>query len=187
MIKLVLVRHVERIWNKENLSTAATQEHRSKLQNRSVLSAALSAFESLCLGAAGGQFSRLNDRDGLWQLLVVITTRKVIDHVKRRSRQKRGGGRVLDESAFAGDLSGDRGAGLDHLLADVPDPAFVAMAAEECRRLLAVQGDESLRQIALWRMDGETSEAIAKRLWCSLQTVDNKIIRIRMKWEFEVQ
>ncbi len=148
--------------------------------------AALSAFESLCQGAARGQFGRLDDRDDLWQLLVLITTRKVVDQVKRRCRQKRGGGRVLDESALAGDRDGDRGVGLDRLFGDGPDPAFVAMAAEECRRLLDVLGDDSLRQIVLSRMDGETSEAIAERIGCSLRTVANKLKLIRMKWEREV-
>jgi DNA-directed RNA polymerase specialized sigma24 family protein len=145
--------------------------------------AALSAFESLCEGAARGQFGQLDDRGDLWQLLVVITTRKVVDQVKRRCRQKRGGGRVLDESALAGDRAGDRGVGLDQLLGEGSDPAFVAMAAEECRRLLDDLGDESLRQIALWRMDGETNEAIAERLGCSLRTVANKLKLIRMRWE----
>jgi hypothetical protein len=38
--------------------------------------AALSAFDSLCAGLARGQFPRLADREDLWRLLVVITTRK---------------------------------------------------------------------------------------------------------------
>ena len=35
--------------------------------------AALSAFDSFCAGLAGGRFPRLEDRDDLWGLLVVIT------------------------------------------------------------------------------------------------------------------
>ncbi len=136
-------------------------------------------------GGRAGEFARLNDRNDLWQLLVVITGRKVIDQVKRRCRQKRGGGRVLDESALAGDRDDGRGPGLDQLLGDDSDPAFVAMAAEECRRLLDILGDESLRQIAVWRMDGETNEAIAERLGCSLRTIANKLKLIRMKWKRE--
>src|SRR5262249_34579127 len=41
--------------------------------------AALSAFDSLCQGAARGHFPRLDDRDDLWRVLVVITERKAID------------------------------------------------------------------------------------------------------------
>jgi len=147
---------------------------------------ALSVFDKAFRGIARGQFDRFQDRSDLWQLLVVITTRKVVDQVKRRCRQKRGGGRVLDESALAGDRGDDRGVGLDQLLGDGPDPAFDVMAAEECRRLLDDLGDESLRQIALWRMDGETNETVAERLGCSLRTVSNKLKLIRMKWEREI-
>src|SRR5208283_1233905 len=85
---------------------------------------ALSVFDKAFRGIARGQFDRFQDRSDLWQLLVVITTRKVVDQVKRRCRQKRGGGRVLDESALAGDRGDDRGVGLDQLLGDGPDPAF---------------------------------------------------------------
>ena len=42
---------------------------------------ALSAFDSFCRAAAQGRFPRLDDRDDLWQLLVMITTRKAIDLV----------------------------------------------------------------------------------------------------------
>src|SRR3954449_2978450 len=60
--------------------------------------AALSAFESFCTGAEHGRFPRLSDRDDLWPLLVLITSRKTWAHVKRGRRQKRGGGRVLSEA-----------------------------------------------------------------------------------------
>ena len=54
--------------------------------------AALSAFESLYAGLANGKFPQLNDRDDLWRLLVVITSRKVLLQARRQLRQKRGGG-----------------------------------------------------------------------------------------------
>ena len=53
-----------------------------------------SAFDSLCAGLARGQFPQLADRDDLWRLLVVITTRKVQAQARRQLRQKRGGGKV---------------------------------------------------------------------------------------------
>jgi len=40
--------------------------------------AALSAFDSLCVGLVRGQFPQLTDRDDLWRLLVVITSRLII-------------------------------------------------------------------------------------------------------------
>src|SRR5438309_11105997 len=56
--------------------------------------AALSAFDSFCRGAAQGRYPRLDDRDDLWRLLVVITERKAFDQARRERRQKRGGGRA---------------------------------------------------------------------------------------------
>ena len=44
---------------------------------------ALSAFDSFCRAAEGGRFPRLDDRDDLWQLLLVITARKAVDLIRR--------------------------------------------------------------------------------------------------------
>src|SRR5215831_17169934 len=52
---------------------------------------ALSAFASFCRRAERGQFPQLLDRDDLWQLLMVITTRKALNQVQHERRQKRGG------------------------------------------------------------------------------------------------
>src|SRR5829696_1409471 len=53
---------------------------------------ALSAFESFCRHAERGRFPGLLDRDGLWRLLVVLTTRKAAHLVRDEGRRKRGGG-----------------------------------------------------------------------------------------------
>src|SRR5262245_38847831 len=53
---------------------------------------ALSAFDSFCRGAAQGRYPRLDDRDDLWKLLVVMTARKATRLMERERRQKRGGG-----------------------------------------------------------------------------------------------
>src|SRR6516165_4658105 len=50
---------------------------------------ALSAFDSFCRGAEQGRFPLLEDRDDLWQLLVMITTRKAIDLVAHEGRGRR--------------------------------------------------------------------------------------------------
>src|SRR4051794_16213307 len=72
---------------------------------------ALSAFDSFCRRAERGQFARLEDRDDLWQLLVVITERKAIDLMRREGRQSRGQGKVLSFSESAG---GGGGGGVFH-------------------------------------------------------------------------
>ena len=62
---------------------------------------ALSAFDSFYQGIRQGRFPRIDDRDNLWRLLVVITARKASDYRKSAGRQKRGGGRTVGESVFA--------------------------------------------------------------------------------------
>src|ERR1051325_667168 len=62
----------------------------------------LSAFDSFFRGAEQGRFPNLEDRDGLWRLLITLTTRKAA-HLRRDERRlKRGGGAVLDQAALAG-------------------------------------------------------------------------------------
>ena len=143
---------------------------------------ALSAFHSFCQGAARGRFPRLDDRDNLWRLLVTITARKALDQVRRQARQKRGGGRVLVGSAQAGGEDDADGAGLEQVEGREPTPQFAAMVADECRRLLAALDDETLRQVALLRMEGYSDEEIAARVDCSLRTVSRKLALIRKAW-----
>lgn len=142
---------------------------------------ALSAFGSLCRGAEGGRFPHLLDRDGLWQLLVAITSHKAHDQRRREERQKRGGGRVLDEAALA---DSDE-AGLEQVLGRDPTPEFAAQFAEEFERLLASLDDPTLRAVALAKLDGFTNEEIADRLGCAPRTVERKLQVIRSLWSPE--
>ena len=147
--------------------------------------AALSAFNSFCAGAARGKFPQLADRDDLWRLLVVITARKAMAQANRQGRQKRGGGRVVEEAVLFGHgLGGADGsiAGLERIAADVPTPEFAAMMAEECRRLLDALDDESLKQVAVSRMEGYNNDEIAEQLGCARRTVARRLDLIRKTW-----
>jgi DNA-directed RNA polymerase specialized sigma24 family protein len=143
--------------------------------------AALSAFDSFCAGAARGQFPKLSDRDSLWRLLVVITLRKVSDQIARRGRKKRGAGHVVNESAlFDGSVGLD--AGLEAMIGHEPTPEFAAMIAEEVQQLLQALGDDAIRRVAIWRLEGYTKEEIARKLDCSPRTVAYKVEFIRKTW-----
>jgi DNA-directed RNA polymerase specialized sigma24 family protein len=139
---------------------------------------ALSAFDSFCRGAEHGRFPQLDDRDDLWQLLVVITVRKACDLAKHEHRQSRGGGKVRMLSDMAE-------WGADDLLGSEPTPELAAEVADECRRLLGMLKSPNLRSIALWKMEGYTNEEIATRLGCVRYTVDRKLQAIRQIWEGE--
>src|SRR5439155_21014266 len=98
---------------------------------------ALSAFDSFVRAAGAGRFPRLDDRDDLWQVLLVVTSRKAADAVQAEGRLKRGGGKVIPVSAAMDDSA----SGLPVAAAD-PDPAEAAVMAEGFDRMLRVLGDD---------------------------------------------
>ncbi len=145
---------------------------------------ALSAFRSFCDRAGKGQFPRMDDRDDLWRVLSTITTRKAVDTVRHQTRQKRGGGRVLGESAVAGDGEAD---GLARFLSREPSPEDAARFADQYERLLGRLEEPTLKTIALRRLEGYSSEEIAAGLGTSARTVDRKLGLIRAIWQEEVE
>lgn len=143
--------------------------------------AALSAFDDFCRGAAEGRFPRLFDRDDLWQILLVLTARKTANLLKRENTLKRGAGLVrttLDSSAT--------NFGLADLIDREPDPALAAEITEQCRNLLGKLPDESLRAVAVWKLEGHTNEEIAAKIGRSLGSVERKLRVIRTLWEQEL-
>ena len=145
---------------------------------------ALSAFDSFCRGVSEGRFPRLDDRDDLWQVLFLITTRKAIGQVRHETRDKRDVRRAVHASATGGatDSAPDV---LAARASEEPSPEFVAEVTEECARLLDLLGDGQLRQVALWKMEGFTNEEIAGKIERSIPTVERKLAAIRGLWERE--
>jgi DNA-directed RNA polymerase specialized sigma24 family protein len=144
--------------------------------------AALSAFESFCVGADQGRFPLLSDRDDLWRLLVVITARKVLARSRHDLRQKRGGGTVVSETDLSARGSAEESGPLDQVIGREPSPEFAAQMAEGYGRLLESLGDESLRTVAVWRMEGYTNDEIAHRLGCARRTIARRLELIRATW-----
>ncbi len=141
---------------------------------------AVSAFHSLCQGAARGRFPELQDRDNLWKLLVTITAQKALDHRRREGRLKRGGGRTrVATGSSPGEATEDT---LAQVAGREPSPEFAAQMAEQYSRLLDRLGDETLRRVASWKMEGYTNEEIARELGCGLRTVERKLGVIRATW-----
>lgn len=143
---------------------------------------ALSAFDSFCRGLRQGRFQQLLDRDNLWELLIVITARKAINQIVRERRQKRGGGAVRGDSAFGPpDASGE--AGFAGLQGNDPSPALAAEIAEAYQRLLHRLGDDELRRIAVYKLEGWTNSDIAQQLGCAISTIERRLRLIRAIWK----
>jgi len=137
--------------------------------------AAISALKNFCRAARGGRFPLLKDRNDLWALLITITERKVLDLVERDVRKKRGGG-----------ITPAGGSVLERLPAPEPTPEEAAIMVEQFQRLLDLLDNQTLRQIALWRLEGATNDEIARRLGCARRTVANRLELIRKRWQTEV-
>jgi DNA-directed RNA polymerase specialized sigma24 family protein len=140
---------------------------------------ALSAFDSLCRGAAQGRFPKLADRHNLWPLVALITARKACDAANRERRQKRGGGLVKAESELAG--RDGRPFVLDGILAREPTPQAIAAMDEQCRRLLE-QLSPPDRQVVLYKLEGYTNCEIAQMLHVTPRTVERKLDLVRRTW-----
>lgn len=145
---------------------------------------ALSAFKSFCLGAQNGRFSQITDRENLWPLLVAITSHKSVDLIRQENRQKRGGsGKSGTETerkkqAFPVDF--------EEIIQHQPSPEFTVQLAEELERLLDLldkTGDSALRQVALAKMEGETTTEIAEQLGCARRTIERKLQLITRLWQ----
>jgi DNA-directed RNA polymerase specialized sigma24 family protein len=146
---------------------------------------ALSAFHSFCRGAEQGRFPRLNNRDDLWRLLLTLTGRKAAHQVRDELRAKRGGGKVSPEADLTPADDPDGEAALARVIGSEPTPEFAAQVAEEYRRLLDKLGDADLRSVAVWQMEGDTVEEIARKLGRSERTVARKLTVIRDLWSEE--
>src|SRR5262245_32659707 len=143
-----------------------------------------SAFHSFFRGVARGRFPQLDDRDNLWRLLVVITARKALDHLASEHSQRRGGGTLQGESRIS-PAAGRDDAAIEQVVGDEPTPEFAAQVADEYERRLDLLGDDTLRRVARWKMEGLTNDEIAERLDCSRRTVARKLETIRIIWSRE--
>lgn len=146
---------------------------------------ALSAFDSFCRGVGEGRFPRLDDRDDLWQVLFMLTTRKAVGRVRYETRDRRDWRRVA-QSPANGEASTDAPALPASLAGAEPTPEFAAEVAEEVSRLLGMLGDGLLRQVAILKMEGYSSKEIARVISRAESTVERRLRNIREIWEGEV-
>jgi RNA polymerase sigma factor (sigma-70 family) len=145
-----------------------------------------SAFHSFFQGVARGRFPQLNDRDNLWRLLVVITARKALDQLAHEHSKRQGGGTLNAGSRINTGEPDWKEAAIEQVVSDEPTPEFAVLVAEEYERLLDLLDDDSLRQVAVGKMEGLTNDELAERLDCSRRTVARKLETIRILWSQEL-
>ena len=142
-------------------------------------------FKSVFRGMVGGRFPQLDDRDDLWRLLVVLTTRKAIDQVRRETRNGAQSVTIHHFSAIS-DVAGDNEAALlGQLIAHEPTPEMAVQLVEQYEILLDRLGDPLLRKVAEWKLEGFTNGEIAEQLGCARRTIIRKLEVIRVIWSEE--
>lgn len=146
---------------------------------------AASVLKSLYLRA--DRFQKLEDRHDLWILLLTMTQRKCVDRIRYNLAQKRSGARTVGERELRAEMSDLKITKLDDLVSRMPDPETVVTMQEEFGRLLQLLRNEELRQIARWRMDGDSTEDIAGRIGLTSRSVRRKLELIRDTWLAELQ
>lgn len=146
---------------------------------------ALSAMNSFFQGMREKKFDSLHDRSDLWKLLVTITARKTTAKKRHRYAKKRGEGRIRGESIFVKAGSDEQDFGIGEILGNEPTPQLAVSLAENCRILLEKLDDETLRQIAIMKLEGNSTEEIASELGCVRRTVERKLQRIRNIWSVD--
>lgn len=145
---------------------------------------ALSVFGSVFRGVAEGRFENISNRDELWWLLLTITNRKSVNHIRRETAQKR-----FDRAEQPG--HGARRAvsarfSLNDLVCSSPTPDFLAALQEQYLRLLDVLRNDQLREIAILRIEGYNVAEIAHKLAISRRAVERKLQLIRAQWRREL-
>jgi DNA-directed RNA polymerase specialized sigma24 family protein len=176
---------IEILWRRyfEKLVRLARRKlHALRLRVADEEDVALSALNSFVRGMRAERFPQLNDPADLWKLLVTITARKAVAQQRRHFARKRGAGEVRGESAFRAD--DDRDAeGIARVLGSEPTPELAAQFAEQVGHMLQLLGDASLREVALLKLEGYSTEEIADHLQRNRRTVERKVLLIRSAWQ----
>jgi len=144
---------------------------------------ALSVLECLRRGAEDGRFASMRDRTELWKLLVTITKQKTIDRIRRETAQKRGG-KAAGEDIQPHDS--DRTMSVEEFFVAEPSPAELVEMQEQIFLLLSILRDDSLRRVAVSRLNGYTTTEIAELLKVTTRSVERKLRLIRETWQREL-
>ncbi len=129
-----------------------------------------SALTSFYFRARSGRYPDLNDRNGLWKLLLSITLTKA-----RALARKEGRRREILQREFSG----------QSFLAGEPTPEFAAEMADQLQHLMDRLNSDLLHKIAVGKLEGYSNQEIAGRVKKSVPTVERKLRLIRELWASE--
>lgn len=135
------------------------------------------AFAGFCQAARSGRFDQIEDRDGVWRLLVMLTLRRSWSQRERETRQKRGGA-----AGAKGWLFSRREVALDALPGKATPPDFAIRLADFLQEALARLPEPELRAVALFKLQDLTNEEVGQRVGCDARTVQRRWKAARDLW-----
>ena len=141
----------------------------------------LSVFESFYGAAEQGRFPDLADRDDLWQLLLTMSARKVVDKRRHDQRQRRGGD--IKRYSLQGDTEDST---IIEAIGTDPSPEMVLMMQESVEQLFSHLGVGQLQELAGAKLEGCSNAEIAARFGCSERTIERRLHLIREKLQQEL-
>ena len=116
----------------------------------------------------------------------MLTERKTIDQRRRELAAKCGGVTVNGELAFADWQPGEsHQPELTQVIDGEQSMVFAVQFAEQFEQLLASPADDTLRRIALAKMEGYTNAELARDLGLSVRSIERKLEFIRRTWRQE--
>jgi RNA polymerase sigma factor (sigma-70 family) len=141
----------------------------------------VSVFDRLFRAVKEDRFVRLEDRDDLWQVLLMLTERKVADQYRKSMAQKRGGGKVANEA----ELTEVNLAEIRELADRDPNPELIVSFNETVGRAIHRLDEPKSRNVALLKLEGFSNREIADKVEISLSSVERKLRVIREVWQKE--
>ena len=141
----------------------------------------VSVFDSFYDAAEKGRFPELSDRDDLWQLLLRIAARKVVDKRRHDLRQRRGGD-IKHHPLGPTDDAQEVLEAIGH----EPSPEMVLMMKEFVESFFSHLGVGQLRDLAGAKLEGYSNAELATRFECSERTIERRLHLIREKCQQEM-
>ncbi|RMF39537.1 MAG: hypothetical protein D6753_13600 [Planctomycetota bacterium] len=138
------------------------------------------AFGHFFAGIRRQRFPRLNDRDDVWQILIMLAHRRAVEACRYLRAQRRTTARV--ECTAGTNRCDGHSREIHSVVSRESSPYILAELADEVQFRLDQLNDPQLRRLALMKIHGHTHLEIAERLDCSVRTVERKIRVIKKIW-----
>ncbi len=143
---------------------------------------ALSAFNCLLQRARAGDLDDVSNSNELRRALIQKAHDKAVEYIRYELRKKRGGGAVRGESVFAEMAQDDQAGNIADHVAEHPDELFETLE-RDFNELLEKLDDDLLKEVAVLRIQGYSTQEIGEQVDLSAQSIRRKLAIIERRWD----